>query len=1059
MDRQNDECRKCTKCRKSMTSNQFIGKNGRETKVCLRCRELRNVKHHKEKEVEKLSQFSPDSRDISLLESVNRDKLNYILSHHEDFQLGKSWLNGKLVDGQAQLTLLAGYHDALNHKGETCIKYKQKGYKFGRYYGDRNLQLQNISRPIRHTIANDGMIDVDIKNAHPTLLVWYCKTKEIPCEGLNYYIDNRDACLKTLLQMKGLTKDQAKQDILAITNGRDKYEEQVEGYPEWYLNYYFNMKAIIEAVQIAEPEYKKAAERSKKANGKEGYNVGGTTINYLMTDLENRCLMCMYDVALESDVRVGSLVYDGMMLYKDSLPRDVDSLFRKMEERVRNVLEGCNISIVQKPMDEGFDIDREVRDYKVKSINHLIQMNPDIRVMFDKYETDYIKKIDIDESIQYVQDLEWEPSRRVLCINSAMGTGKTTSICRWIKQNDPKRVIVLSPRISYAKSICHEYNSKIGGKLPFMCYKDMKIDHIATYNRIVISMESIHKLDFDHCKANPFDLIVVDECQANLSSHTSRETNSMNFNKNSDAFYAMLRYSPRVLFCDAFVNAKSLEFLTNMQLPTTLLNYKTRMKARDARIIEGSSYDTLLPYISNDLKQGKKLYVCMSSANRALEWASSLQAGFPDKRIKAYTRGEGKVINDVRGEWSELDVVLTTTTITVGVNFDIPHFHKCYMSFSVKSNNSVVDLFQCHYRARHLIDNEVVVHIVDIDRPSNVSYKEKEITRDLDWFEKHQKTLFEHFENAPLHLKKLLCYNQLEKNISVAKLTNMVYAFLYECNYSVTTESSPDGELEEKEEKTETLPNFNEIKLLSFGQYAELNHARGMGAPLRDEQKDQLKKYEFVKFFSCGRGQDWVDDSFDNDFWKVFNNYREVKLNNIKAEKKVRRQVETSTSLFTKDYARNTYGIMSSRLNTRVVLMGKILSILGLDCSQQTGVEISKQKIDICIKDIRDNEMEIRNVFGLKDRRKSKEELTDRSCVSLLNSIFKDFGYTQIKKKQSLTTAAGKRTKNPDAPYIVMDFESRLKSQKLQPGLGMKVFDSIVVEGQIKPRLLSAGLA
>ena len=191
MDRQNDECRKCTKCRKSYSIDQFIGKNGRETKVCLRCRELRNVKHHKEKKVEKLSQFSPDSRDISLLESVNRDKLNYILSHHEDFQLGKSWLNGKLVDGQAQLTLLAGYHDALNHKGETCIKYKQKGYKFGRYYGDRNLQLQNISRPIRHTIANDGMIDVDIKNAHPTLLVWYCKTKEIPCEGLNYYIDNR----------------------------------------------------------------------------------------------------------------------------------------------------------------------------------------------------------------------------------------------------------------------------------------------------------------------------------------------------------------------------------------------------------------------------------------------------------------------------------------------------------------------------------------------------------------------------------------------------------------------------------------------------------------------------------------------------------------------------------------------------------------------------------------------------------------------------------------------------------------------------------------------------
>lgn len=1061
MNHQNDGCKKCTKCRKSYSSDNFIGKNNRETKVCLRCRDLRNAKHHKEKEIEDISQFSPDRRDISLLETVNRDKLNYILTHHEDFQLGKSWVNGKLVDSQAQLTLLAGYHNDLNHKGEVCIKYKQKGYSFGRYYGNRNLQLQNISRAIRHTISNDKMIDVDIKNAHPVLLSWYCKTHSIPCEGLNYYIDNRDDCLKTLLEMKGLTKDQAKQDILAITNGRDKYEGQVEGYPEWYLNYYFNMKDIIEAVQTTEPHYKTAAEKSKKANGKEGYNIGGTTVNYLMTDLENRCLMCMYDVALENKVKVGSLVYDGMMLYKDSLPSDVEGLFRKMEDRVRNVLEGCNITIIQKAMDEGFDIDNEVRDYKVKSVNHLIKMDPDIQIMFDKYETDYINKIDIDESVKYVQDLEWEPNRQVLCINSAMGTGKTTSICRWIKENDPKRVIVLSPRISYAKSICHEYNTKIGGKQPFRCYKDMKLDHIATYNRIVISMESLHKLNFDYIKANPFDLIVVDECQANLSAHTSRETNGMNFNNNSDIFYAMLRYSPKVLFCDAFINAKTLEFLTNMQLSTTLLNYTTPMKAREALIVEGNDYDTLLPYILKDLSEGKRLYVCMSSANRALEWASIIEKELPDKRIKAYTRGEGKTIVDVKKEWSELDIVITTTTITVGINFDVPHFHKCYMSFSVKSNNCVVDLFQCHYRARHLIDNEVIIHIVDIDSPSNVPYNEKEITRDLNWFERHQKILFEHFQDAPLHLKKLLCYNQLEKNISVAKLTNMVYAFLYECNYSVTTESAPCKESddnERKEDKPESLPNFHEIELLNAIQYVELNHARGMGSPLEDNQKNQLKKYEFVKFFSCGMGQDWVDNSFDNDFWKIFNNYREVKLNNIKAEKKIRRKIETTTTLFIKDYDRNSYGVMSSKLNTRVVLMTNILSILGLECSQQTGIEISKDRIDLCIQNIRDHETEIRNVFGLKDRRKSKEELTDRSCISLLNSVFKDFGYTQIKQKKSLITAeGGKRKKNPDASYIVTDFESRLKSQKLQSGLGMKIFNSVIVDRVTKPRLLPVG--
>ena len=228
-----------------------------QCKVCKSCRDIRCLKHHKDKKVEILSQFSPNIRDITIIESINKDKLNFILANHERFQLGKSFVNGKLIDGQAQLTLLANYHNDLNMSGEISVSYKQKGYGFGRYYGNRKLQLQNISRSIRHTIANDKMIDVDIKNAHPCLLQWYCKSNQIPCKGLSHYIDNRDVCLKELMELKGLTKDEVKQDLLAIINGRDKYEGQVDGYPQWYVDYYFNMKDIIEEVQRLEPEYKK----------------------------------------------------------------------------------------------------------------------------------------------------------------------------------------------------------------------------------------------------------------------------------------------------------------------------------------------------------------------------------------------------------------------------------------------------------------------------------------------------------------------------------------------------------------------------------------------------------------------------------------------------------------------------------------------------------------------------------------------------------------------------------------------------------------------------------
>ena len=110
---------------------------------------------------------------------------------------------------------------------------------------------------------------------------------------------------------------------------------------------------------------------------------------------------------------------------------------------------------------------------------------------------------------------------------------------------------------------------------------------------------------------------------------------------------------------------------------------------------------------------------------------------------------------------------MTTTTITVGINFDL----------------SVVDLFQCHYRVWHLKKQQLVVHIVD--EPEQIACSEYQIMEDLKWFEMHKIELYNQFELAPEYLKKLLCYNQIERNLSVAKLTSVVHNFLHECNYKV----------------------------------------------------------------------------------------------------------------------------------------------------------------------------------------------------------------------------------------------------------------------------------
>jgi len=1048
------EQKKCSKCRKFYSTSHFIGKNNKETKVCDNCRNIKKLKDARNKDNEMTETFVANKREIELLECVDKDKLNYILANHERFELGSTKVNGKKLDKEAQLTLLIHYHNSLNYSGEINVKYKQLSYNFGRYYGQRKIQLQNICKKIRHTIAQEKMIDIDIKNAHPTLLQWYCKTNNIPCEGLSYYIENRDKCLQEIMDITGFDKDDVKADLLAIINGRDKYEDNTIGYPQWYIDYYFNLKDITEQVSLLEPQFKKIAEKQKKGNGKGDYNIGGTTINYLMTDLENKCLMCIYDVCLMEKINVGSLVFDGIMLYKDGLPSNLDRVLHRMEEQICKVLRGCNVKIIEKPMDQGYDIDYEVMEYKLQSLTHLIKHDLDIGDMFNKYGTDYVKKVDIDESVRYVRDLEWVGNRKVLCINSCMGSGKTTSICRWIKENNPKRVIVLSPRISFAKSITHEYNDKIGEEQQkFKCYKNMKETDIATCDRIVISMESLYKLSYDFCMKNPFDLVVIDECQANLASHTCKETNGKNFNLNAEAFHGMLRSSDKILFCDAFINLKTIDFLTYFQLPTLFLNYQRPMDKRKAIMLESTvkdDYDALLPYIMDDLREDKKVYVCISSAKRASEWALTLERKFPEKKFKLYSKGTGKEIEDVRKEW-DVDCVITTTTITVGINYDVPnHFHKCYMSFSSKAKNNVVDLFQCHYRVRHLIDNEIMVHIVDYpehDNPCN----QTDILNDLNWFELHKKELFDLFDLAPLYLKKLLCCNQLELNLSVSRLTNLVYAFLTECNYDIEVKKNSSTQVPIDTLPTE-IPSFKSIPLVDSKDFIELRSRKNKGIVLNDDEKNQIRKYEFVKFFSDGNSQDWVDNNYDDEFWNIFNQYRQTKLNNIKTEKKVKSDLSGLEDVFRKEHDINQLAVMSSHRSSKVHNMIGILKDLGLNHSQKVGEVISKGRIDEWCHKVRGDATNIRNVFNLKDQRKTKGDMTDQNCISLLNSIFRDFGYTQLKQVRKTISVNGKQVADKNAPYIIEDFKSHLKSNALSPDIGMRIYNSFVIDCKVSNR-------
>ena len=87
---------------------------------------------------------------------------------------------------------------------------------FGRVFPKNALWLFSIRREIRHTLARDYYIDIDIDNCHPVLLYQICKNNNIKCKYLKKYIDRRSEYLSEIMEIYNVVKDDAKQLFIQL---------------------------------------------------------------------------------------------------------------------------------------------------------------------------------------------------------------------------------------------------------------------------------------------------------------------------------------------------------------------------------------------------------------------------------------------------------------------------------------------------------------------------------------------------------------------------------------------------------------------------------------------------------------------------------------------------------------------------------------------------------------------------------------------------------------------------------------------------------------------------
>lgn len=105
--------------------------------------------------------------------------------------------------------------------GEMAVAYSQsphsKGY--GRVYAEGALSLQSFSKPVRGALGHKLYVEVDMCNAHPTVLDQVCEFHGLQHGNIHSYVLTRDERLKSVCARCDCTRGDAKNLFLSLIYG------------------------------------------------------------------------------------------------------------------------------------------------------------------------------------------------------------------------------------------------------------------------------------------------------------------------------------------------------------------------------------------------------------------------------------------------------------------------------------------------------------------------------------------------------------------------------------------------------------------------------------------------------------------------------------------------------------------------------------------------------------------------------------------------------------------------------------------------------------------------
>lgn len=315
---------------------------------------------------------------------------------------------------------------------------------------------------------------------------------------------------------------------------------------------------------------------------------------------------------------------------------------------------------------------------------------------------------------QFIKDEHY----KVLVIKSETGTGKTYLLKRYIEmfednEGRPIRVLLISTRQSYARSMCGNSLKDLNIKNYLDHKKERNNDQLYTLDRLCISMEGLNDLMMGAWM--PYDIVILDESESicrHLYSPTIRNGSYDVFEK----IRKLIQYSKKCIMLDADAGAPSLTLINNINNDKVMKINNTYEKAKKEYYMTKDRKE-FIDDIKTDIIFNKNLYiVCLSKTELyyLVEELKPIMDTF-DITYKSITGDSDeqtkKELANVNNVWSKANIVFTTSTTGAGVDFNIKgHFDKIYGYLSCGSS-CPVEFIQILDRVRYPNEHKIKILI------------------------------------------------------------------------------------------------------------------------------------------------------------------------------------------------------------------------------------------------------------------------------------------------------------------------------------------------------------